>query len=650
MGRSVILGNGALAVGLDEKGHVHDFYYPYVGLENLTTARSMHHRVGVWINGSFSWIDDTDVWQSNVTLDENALISTTTWINSSQSIELISTDFVDYKYDAFCRIVEVKNNSDTEKEVRLFFHQVFEISRAGRGDTAMYVPHGNYILDYKGRICLLISGQAKTNQAIFDQYSVGNYGIEGKAGTYMDAEDGELSCNNVEHAGVDSVIRFSLNLQPSESETVDYYVVAGTSQPACEKIHAELDDGLDERLIANKVYWENWLNPVQDTISDYDTQQKANLKKSLMTIKAHIDKRGGIIASCDSSIYNYGRDYYSYVWPRDGAYAIWPLIKLGYVDEPKKFFKFCADIITDEGYMMHKYQPDRAIGSTWHPLIRNGQTELAIQEDETAIIIFMLSEYLSYSGDIDFIKDVYDRLIKTPAEFLSFYTDEETGLPHPSYDLWEEKFLTTTYTTSVVYRGLVCASEIAKTLGDDEFSVNCKHAADSLLEKYQVFRLPDGGGYRKGFLLQPDGSLQFDDTLDVSSFYGVMVYGYYNPDSAASDISNSVKQLLSELSNKESAEGMPRYTDDYYFRISPNSPPNPWIITTLWMAQFYIKIGQIDEAKRIIDWTHSKMMSTGILSEQINPYNGSPISVTPLVWSHAEYINTILELNQRINN
>ena len=89
-------------------------------------------------------------------------------------------------------------------------------ANAGRGDTAMYVPHGNYILDYKGRICLLISGQAKTNQAIFDQYSVGNYGIEGKAGTYMDAEDGELSCNNVEHAGVDSVMRFSLNLQPSE--------------------------------------------------------------------------------------------------------------------------------------------------------------------------------------------------------------------------------------------------------------------------------------------------------------------------------------------------------------------------------------------------------------------------------------------------
>ena len=36
-------------VGLNENGLVHDFYYPYVGLENLTTARSMQHKIGVWV-------------------------------------------------------------------------------------------------------------------------------------------------------------------------------------------------------------------------------------------------------------------------------------------------------------------------------------------------------------------------------------------------------------------------------------------------------------------------------------------------------------------------------------------------------------------------------------------------------------------------
>ena len=36
MGRPVVLSNGQLFVGLDEHGLVHDFYYPYVGLDNLT--------------------------------------------------------------------------------------------------------------------------------------------------------------------------------------------------------------------------------------------------------------------------------------------------------------------------------------------------------------------------------------------------------------------------------------------------------------------------------------------------------------------------------------------------------------------------------------------------------------------------------------
>jgi len=35
------------------------------------------------------------------------------------------------------------------------------------------------------------------------------------------------------------------------------------------------------------------------------------------------------------------------------------------------------------------------------------------------------------------------------------------------------------------------------------------------------------------------------------------------------------------------------------------------------------------------------------LPEQVNPEDGKPISVTPLVWSHAEYINTVLDLSHK---
>ena len=74
MGRPVVLSNGQLFVGLDESGLVHDFYYPYVGLENLTNARSSQHKIGVWVDGKFSWTDDGS-WEIKVDFEEDALIS-----------------------------------------------------------------------------------------------------------------------------------------------------------------------------------------------------------------------------------------------------------------------------------------------------------------------------------------------------------------------------------------------------------------------------------------------------------------------------------------------------------------------------------------------------------------------------------------------
>ena len=77
-------------------------------------------------------------------------------------------------------------------------------------------------MDYKGRYCLLIAGKFAEGNGAFDQYAVGNYGIEGKAGTFSDAEDGELSGNAVEHGGVDSVIRFQKHIRGGQCTVIDY--------------------------------------------------------------------------------------------------------------------------------------------------------------------------------------------------------------------------------------------------------------------------------------------------------------------------------------------------------------------------------------------------------------------------------------------
>lgn len=643
MARPAILSNGQLMVGLNEHGLVHDFYYPYVGLDNLTTSRSVHHKIGLWVDGDFTWVDDGS-WETNVSLEDDALIANTSMLNKNIQIKLSTVDFVDPANNAFIRRIKVSNLSGAKRDVRIFMHQVFEISRGGRGDTAMFVPEENYILDYKGRCALLACGVESTSGEVFDQYCVGNYGIEGKQGTYVDAEDGELAGNAIEHGGVDSVFRFAFEIDPNASESVDYWIVAAASQYECEEIHhIYRDTGIDVVEKSTRQWWHKWISTGANRLHSVKPEVLSQVKKSLMIIKAHTDKRGGVLASGDSSIFNYGRDYYCYCWPRDGAYAMWPLIRLGYTEEPKKFFEFCRDTLSRDGYLMHKYQPDRAIGSTWHPLVHENRKELAIQEDETASVINMLGEYLDYSKDDEFVHSLYTTLIQPASNFMANFIDDATNLPHASYDLWEEKFLSHTYTATLTIGALVRAAEFASKFDYPDDEVKWLNAAERIQSGLELLFDPDRQTYRKGLIIQDDGSLKFDNTIDISSLYGVVMYTDIKLDSPK--ILNALRSVETFLLGNNDIGGVIRYENDWYMRKTENLPPNPWFVCSLWLAQIYIQLKMTDKAQSLIDWSTKYTLPGGVMSEQVQPVSGNPIGVAPLVWSHAELINTALDLS-----
>lgn len=638
MGRQAVLSNGKLLVGLDEAGTVHDFYYPYVGQENLTSARNLNHKIGLWVDGKFAWIDDGS-WDIRVNFEAEALVSSIEAENSHLQVKLKLNDFVDYHHAVFFRRIEVLNTADKQREVRLFMHQAFQISRAGRSDTALYVPDGPYLLDYKGWSSLLIYLQDEDKNP-FDQFAVGNCGIEGKEGTFKDAEDGELSGSLVEHGGVDSVMRSARVIEAGHSHKFEYWIVAADSQQDAERIHeVALANGYDERLAATRLYWNDWLSQAKARLSKVPPEYQGLAYKSLMLIKAHQDRHGGVIASSDSSIYNYGRDYYNYVWPRDGAYALLPLIELGYKEEPKRFFQFCADTMHPDGYMMHKYQPDRSIGSTWHPLLHLSRPELPIQEDETSIVIYALCRYFQISNDEAYIHSIYDKLIAPGCDFMAGFVDM-TNLPHASYDLWEQKFATFTYTTYITLAALSAAAEIAEKLNKHADQERWQAAVERISRGLGKLVNDNTGAFRKSLLLKPDMDIVFDDTVDASSFFGAMQFNQTDEQALAA----SVRQVEEKLLDRSAIGGVPRYEGDDYFRQDDNSVGNPWLITTLWLAQYYLDNENQSRAKELIDWVAKRGSASGMFPEQVDSVNGSPASVCPLVWSHSTFVETVLKL------
>jgi GH15 family glucan-1,4-alpha-glucosidase len=575
-----------------------------------------------------------------VEYEADAMISQVKLHSPDLMLSLLLQDYVDVDTNALIRHITLTNEAPEARDVRLFMHQVFQISRFGRADTAIYVPDEHYLFDYKGRYCLAVGGKFADGKP-FDQYAVGNYGIEGKAGTFLDAEDGELSDNPVEHGGVDSVIRFKRRLDGGQSAVLDYWIIAASSQNDAQALHADFNGlNMENRLNHSRQHWQAWLGGGDVEIPEF---HRHSLEHSLLVIKAHCDERGSVLASGDSSIFNYGRDYYCYCWPRDAAYALWPFIRLGHFNEVRQFLEFARDTVHPDGYLMHKYQPDRAIGSTWHPLVHGRNKELAIQEDETASVLFMIGEYYEASQDKTFVENLYHTFITPCTNFITQFIDEQTGLPHATYDLWEEKFLTTTYTVCTVIAALEASAKLAAAVERPDDAVRWKKAADAIREKLDVLYHKDGY-FVKGFLLQADGTLAYDNTVDISNLYGAYMFAGLSLDDPR--LAGTARAVEQRLLNVTPSGGVLRYEDDNYFRTKQQYSGNPWVVSSLWLAQYYATAGRTEDATKLLQWALDRQLPSGVLSEQFDPETGAPLGVTPLVWSHSEMVNTLLDLSK----
>ncbi len=642
MARPIVLSNGELHVGINKFGQVHDFYFPYVGLENHSAGKDMRHRVGVWVDGAVHWVDSGE-WQFTFRYPHSALIGHTVAKHEGIGILLEFDDVVDSGMSAFMRNIHVVNLRNEPREVRLFMHQAFAIGD-GRSntDTAQYLPDSHAILHYRGRRAFVISGQA--NDQPFDQYTVGLFGIEGHEGTFRDADDGELSFCNVEHGRVDSTLRFTVNLEPLSSNRVHYWIAAGTSTREALYVHKQIQEGgVLARLHSTAKWWHKWLEPAEAVAVKLNPAHRRSFLQSVMIIKSQIDKRGAVIASTDTTMLNYSRDAYAYCWPRDGAYVLWPLIRMGYVDEPHRFFDFCRRGLHSSGYLMHKYRADGALGSSWHPYVHEGsESAPPIQEDETALTLFVFAQYYHMHASQRLLSEFYLSMVVPMANFLAGYVDQATGLPKPSYDLWEEVFQTTTYTTAVVYASLLAAADLADAAGDPDHAVAWRSAAEDIkAAAHRYLFNSERQAFYKGVSMV-DGELQCDATIDASSVFGAFMFGLFplgDPELEA-----AVASLEQTFNFTPGETGVPRYENDHYYRLDDSYQGNWWNITTLWLAQYYTEVDQSEKSMAILDWvTRHRAFDTGVFAEQLSPYDGTSISVAPLTWSHAEYVATLLD-------
>lgn len=641
MSRSIVLSNGELCVALDRKAAVRDIYYPHVGLEDHVRGHYVH-RLGVWTEGKITWLSEDPGWDITVKCESDALASMIIAWHQELQIELTIKDIVYNERPVFIRRISVKNAADRVREIKLYFGHQFEIYKSHGGDTGYFDPVRHCIIHYKGRRVFLVGGTLDSEP--FSDYAIGITSFQGREGTHRDADDGQLSKNPIEHGPVDSVMGLYGTYAQDQSKTCYYWIAAAQSIPEAHELNQYITKKTPEHLIrTSSDFWKAWVNAYEWSFYGLSPEHIALFKHSLMYVRAHVDNGGGILASCDSDMLQHGLDTYSYIWPRDASFTAMALDKAGDSNVARRFFEFCKDTIEVDGYFMHKYLPDKSLGSSWHPWIWQGQLQLPIQEDETALVIIALYEHYRHSRDLEFLETMYNGLVERAANFMTQYRNKETNLPQPSYDIWEEKRGISTFTSAAVFGALMAAASLSKTLGKLDNERHFKNAAEEIRSAILKYLWDDEREIFIKMINRLEGEVLRDTTLDISSVYGVFAFGVLPADDKR--LARAFETTVRTLSEGISTGGIARYERDDYYRA--DGAPNPWFITTLWYAEYLIaratKEDDLARVRDIFTWVAKHAQSSGVLSEQLNAATGEQVSAAPLTWSHAAYVSAVLQ-------
>lgn len=642
MPRDIPVGNGSLLITFDDLYRIRDIYSPRVGRHNHTNGHVQ--RFGVWVDGQMAWIED-EGWHRDLRYKPDSLTTEVTLTHHNLGIEVVCNDVVDIHQPVFFRHLTVRDLAGKARDVRVFFHSDLSINGSPVGDTANYDPTTRAVIMYKDDAYFLLN-TCDQNKAGVEHWAIGAKRVGGAEGTWRDAEDGQLGRNAISQGSVDATVGINLQIKPFESQEATMWMVCTENYEDAKHINQRIwEIGPDRLITRTEAYWKLWSRKEPINMGVLPEPVQDLFYRSQLILRTQIDNGGAIIAANDSDITHFAGDHYSYCWMRDGALVAHGLIQAGQSELSRSFFRFAAKCIGDKPYFLHKYTPEGNLASSWHPWVLDGQAILPIQQDETALTLWALREHYEQFRDVEFIKELYLSLVVRPAQWMLEHRDHN-GLPLQSWDLWEERRGIHTFTVAATIGALNAAAMFARDFGEIDRAASFREGAERMkgaLRRHMWHK--ERQQFARMAVPLEDGSYRLDMTRD-SANYALFAFGAFDADDTL--IESEMNSLRDRLWVKTDVGGCARYERDYYHQVETEKtddvPGNPWVICTLWQAQYQIAkaktLTELRLAVPLLEWTVNRTLDSGVLAEQFDPYSGAPMSVSPLTWSHATVVST----------
>lgn len=437
----------------------------------------------------------------------------------------------------------------------------------------------------------------------------------------------------------DSSIAYNLGvLKPGEETIFNLYIHVNNNQEKnlLNDLDIEIERfrkiDLKKELEDTKKYWRKFLKDHSNIDFKNDDKMKRIYDRTILLFPLLInDVTGGISAGVESDEYKTKCGRYSYCWPRDAAFITEAFDEINMTKETDKFYKsFCKMTQSRDGGWEQRFYTDGRLAPCW-----------GYQIDETASVVFGVYRHYEKTKNIKFLKDTI-KMCENAIDFIDKYVKDildEKFVMKKSYDLWEEYEGISFYSMCAIYGAynaiLKIYKEVKPEYSNNRLRIEAMEKRKTIVDKriravkeYILKTFYDED--KKSFVRNND-----DKRIDISILGGVVPFEVITP--KEKKFTTTIEKMNMIL--RTYTGGYIRYEDDRY-----NGGYNPWVIATLWMANYYLESGEKKNAKECFEFVVNSASEHGLLGEQVNNETMKPSWIIGLTWSHAMFIIVINKL------
>lgn len=620
-----IIGNQNILASFTKQGEILRLLYPTRDYKQIIDF----FHVGLKINDSrlvYLHEDINNIYMQQYEEDTNIL--NTEVLNTYFNLKVVQTDYASIKENVLVRKYKFTNENTINLDLNFLVHSSLtsspenRVSGMCRNDALIQYNHEYMLCTFSKE--KLLSSQINNSKA--------------------NIEDGKIGDKDYVGMSANSSISYDLGtLKPNETREFELYIFIEDSKIGLDNLEKTIDRirKIDFRTEyeAVKKYWKKYVkdhNGLELNLAETPKNRKIKqiYTRTILLYSLLVNhETGGISAAVevDENLKQCGG--YQYCWPRDAVFTTTAMDILKMKKEVEKFYKsFCKNTQSRNGMWEQRFFTDGRLAPCW-----------GYQIDETASVIVGVYNHYKVIEDKKFLKDNL-KMCEKAINFLKKYVEDifqETNKCGISYDLWEEYEGVNLYAVSSIFASFNAMIKIYEEL-KEEFTKNRVKQENVNKEKETLRNLSVTlrEYILKNFYDESKKSLVRnleDKTLDISILGTVIPFELFSPKDKK--ILNTVERINMTL--RTYTGGYKRFETDTY------REGKPWIIATLWIAEYYLEIGETQKAKECFDFVIKTSTEHGFLAEQINNSTMQPDWVIGLGWSHAMFIETLKKMIEK---